>query len=76
MHNDVRTFLDKLIEDGLEKCTEPQECLFRRMYRPGGGDVPIKVVIRGIPDEKLENAWDQVRRTIIKNDKRAEAEDA
>ncbi len=76
MHNDVRTYLDKLVEDGLEKCTDPQVHMFRRMYKHDDLDAPIKAVVTGIPDEKLENAWDQVKRTIIKNDKCADGLEA
>ena len=71
MHADIREHVNSLIEEGLQKCSDRQVDLFRRMYSPNNVDAPLSDIVRKIPDGKCENAWDQVKCTVVKNEKRA-----
>ncbi len=68
MRADLREHVNSLIEGGLRKCSDRQVDLFRRMYSPNDVDAPLSGIVRKIPDGKSENAWDQVKRTVVKNE--------
>jgi len=68
MNNQLKNYARKTLKEGLDKCTETQQLLFKRMYSPGNLDASIKDVIDLIPEEKLDWAMQQVEQTIRKNE--------
>ena len=53
----VKEFKRDLVRGLLNQCTEKQKAFFNRMYKS----------IENIPEEKMRNAYDQCRRTLINN---------
>ena len=67
MHEMLQNFAREQIKAGLLQCTDPQKLLFRRMYSHKNLEKTIDDVVDAMPAEKLENALDQVERTVVKN---------
>ena len=64
MNKQLEDFARKTIKDGLDKLPEGCCDLFKKMY--GKIDMDIHDVVDKMSVEKLENAMDQVERTLIK----------
>lgn len=54
----------KQILEGLKRCTEPQQLLFKRMYSHNNLDATIEEVVTKISTVKLDHAYTQVERTL------------
>jgi len=48
----------------IAKCTETEQQLFKQMYSHKNLTLPIEEIIDSIPEEKLDWAVGQVRRTL------------
>ncbi len=66
MNEQLQHFARQSIITGLSQLQEKHRVVFRKMYAGGKLDVPIVDVVIGIPDEKLDWAMEQVKRTIDK----------
>ncbi len=86
MNDALNAFARQTLKDGLARCTEAQQAVFRLMYseptEPGQRTpevvarikaADIEDVVDGIPDEKLDWAMTQVETTLAKATMRAEA---
>ena len=67
MHHKIERYARNEIKAGLSLCTETQKSLFKRMYSYKQLDREINSVVDAVAADKLDNALDQVERTIIKN---------
>jgi len=54
------------LKDGLSKCSDAQQHLFKRMYAKGNLDLSIGEVVDSMEDEKLDWAMQQVDSTLTK----------
>lgn len=76
MHHKLETLARQMLKDGLAKCDEKQQELFKLMYARAGGKrsvdqakaVPINDVVDEMPEDKLSWALTQVERTVDKNE--------
>ena len=66
MNNQLKEFARRTIKDGLAKCTGGQVHIFKRMYSFKNMDTDINTIVDNMPDEKLDWAMEQVRRTLEK----------
>jgi len=57
---EIEQFKRKLLEERLEKCTQPQRDFFKKIY-------PIDRFPDGVPSQYLDSAIDLCDRTIKKN---------
>lgn len=78
MNEQLQKFARKTLKDGLAKCTEDQQVLFKRMYIPWAFGIinenrkltdeelatQINDVVDKMPDDKLDWAMQQVQRTL------------
>lgn len=69
MNNQLQSFAREKLKEGLKKCTEAQQHLFKRMYSHDDLEKPIDEVVDQMPESTLDWAMDQVRRTIENNEK-------
>ncbi len=51
------------IKKGLAQCTDAQCRLFKQMYAHGKFEMPINDVVDNMPEEKLDWAMQQVKRS-------------
>lgn len=51
----------------LSQCNEKQQDLFKRMYANGNLELSINDVVDQMDDDKIDNAFTQCERTVIKN---------
>jgi predicted nucleotidyltransferase len=72
MNDQLRTYARDTPKEGLAKCTEGEQHLFKRMYAHANLELPIDEVVDQMEDDKLDWAMGQVERTLKKN-KRTEA---
>ena len=70
MNKILKQFTKSELKKGLDKCTEKEAHLFKRLYSNNNLDLPINDVVDNIPDEKLDWAMQQVENTLYKNKKR------
>ncbi|KKL73963.1 hypothetical protein LCGC14_2069630 [marine sediment metagenome] len=68
----LQKFARQDILDGLKRCTEKQQNLFKRLYGSGENEkekltLPIKEVVEKMPEEKLDWAMQQVAATVVNN---------
>jgi len=54
------------LKEGLAKLEEKHHALFRRMYSPKDLTMPINDVVDQMQNSSLDNAMDQIQRTIDK----------
>lgn len=54
------------MNDGLAKLDEKHHLLFKRMYSPDNLDRSLEDIVANFPPDKLDNAYDQIERTLIK----------
>lgn len=63
MNSTIEKFTRQTIKDGLKRCTESQQFLFKRMYSPKNLELPIDEVVDKMPIEKLDWALTQIEST-------------
>ena len=66
MNNTLSLFAREKLKQELQKCTDAQIHLFKRMYSHNNLELPINEVVDNMPNEKLDWAMQQVERTLIK----------
>ncbi len=66
MHKTLEKFARNSLKEGIEKCTDAQQHMFKRMYAHGNLDMDINDVVDSMEEDKLECAIDQVERTLAK----------
>lgn len=69
MNTQLRQFAEKILIEGLESFTEAQVHLFKQMYSHKNLNLSIEDVVKNMPDDKINWALEQVRRT---NEKRSD----
>ncbi len=68
MNSHLEKFARDTLKDDLAMCTVRQRYIFRRMYAHGHPtDLPMNVVVDDMPQDKLDWAMMQVKRTLEKN---------
>lgn len=66
MNNILTEFARKELKQGLEKCSEDQILIFKRMYSHDRLELTINDVVDNMPDDKLDWAMTQVDKTLAK----------
>jgi len=73
MNEQLQTFARTTLKEGLAKLPEASVLLFKRMYGPQGGvtaeelaRMDIEGIVDQMPEDKLDWAMEQVRRTLEK----------
>ena len=66
MNNQLQGYARTSLKEGLSKCTEGQQMMFKRMYANGNLSAGINDVVDNMPDDKLDWAMQQVERTLSK----------
>ncbi len=69
MNNTIKEFTKDSLKNGLSKCTEQQQSLFKRMYSHKNLSLSINDVVDNMPDDKLDWALTQVEKTLINSNK-------
>lgn len=72
MNNTLQEFARKTILAGLLKLPENEQLFFKRMYSHKNLDMPIELVVKGLPEVRLDWAMEQVRRSLEKKGGRGE----
>jgi hypothetical protein len=67
MNDQLTTFAREQILDGLKKCTDEQQMLFKRMYSHTNPELPLADIVNALDETKLDWAMSQVSSTIKKN---------
>lgn len=67
MNDKLRNFAKQELKDGISKCSNAQKFLFMQMYSHKNTNLTIDVVVDNMPDDKLDWAMEQVRRTLEEN---------
>ena len=67
MNKIIRKEANSILKSMLEKCTEQQIHIFKRMYSPKDLELNINEVVENMPDDKIDWAMTQVQNTIEKN---------
>lgn len=66
MNDALQAYARSELKVGLSKCTQAEQCLFKRMYSPKNTDLPIEQVVDSLPVERLDWAMQQVQNTLQK----------
>lgn len=79
MNDTLAAFARKSLKDGLARCTERQQAMFKLMYSHPGCLQPrtpavtadikaanIEDVVDGMPDDELDRAMEQVEATLAR----------
>jgi len=64
MNNDLQVFAREEIKKGLSQCNDRQRDLFKRMYAYNKPELTMAEVVDAIPEDKLDWAMQQVKRTL------------
>jgi hypothetical protein len=66
MNKQLQNYARNSLKEGLLKCTELQQLMFKRMY--GGGDLNADTndIIDNMPEDKLDWAMQQIEKTLNK----------
>jgi len=64
MNNQLQDFARKQLKEGLAECTKEQQHLFKQMYCFHRLETPINEAVDAMPEDKLDWAMEQVRRTL------------
>jgi len=64
MHHELESHARQVLKEGLAKCSEPQQLMFKRIYANGNLDLDTNTGVDKMPVSKLENAMDQVKWSI------------
>lgn len=67
MNNQLQSYARNVLKDGLSKCNDAQQLLFKRMYAKGNLDLSIGEVVDNMEDDKLDWAMQQVGSTLAKS---------
>ena len=68
MNDQLQAFARFTLKLGLEKCTEGQHLTFKRMYSHLNLDRDINAVVDDMPEDRLNLAMEQVRRSVEANE--------
>lgn len=66
MNNELQKYARKTLKDNLQKCTEDEQLMFKRMYAGEDLEKDINVVVDDMESEKLDWAMQQVQRSLDK----------
>ena len=66
MNNQLQNYARTSLKEGLAKCREGQQMMFKRMYANGNLNASIDDVVDNMPEDKLDWAMQQVERTLSK----------
>jgi RNA-binding protein YlmH len=66
MNKTLQTFARQELKDGLQKCTESQQMLFKRMYSYLDLTADLNTVVDNMREDQLSHAMSQVERTLAK----------
>lgn len=69
MNEQLKEFARKTLKEGLAKCTDAEQLMFKRMYSHKVMDKNINDVVDDMDPENLDRAMQQVQRTIDKKAK-------
>lgn len=75
MNETIDTFARDTLKADLQKCTDGQQLLFKRMYAHKNLDRSIEWVVDHMESEKLDWAMQQVQRTLAKQAAKEESTD-
>lgn len=64
MNDELQKCARDTLKEGLERCSDGQQMLFKHMYAHGNLDMPINDVIDNMDSDRLDWAMDQVKRTL------------
>jgi hypothetical protein len=64
MNKQLQEHARNTLKDGLSKCTEKQQRFFKQMYCFKDLEASIDVAVDNIPEDKLDWAMQQVKRTL------------
>ena len=70
MNSDLRKFAEDWLQTHLAQCTKEQQHVFRRMYSHTDLARPLDLVVKEMPDDKIDWAMQQVKRSLENNQKR------
>ena len=62
----ISDFARQELKQGLARCNEAQQLLFKRMYSHKNLEANINDVVDNMPDDKLDWALQQVERTLAR----------
>jgi len=54
MNNKLSQFAREELKQGLQKCTDPEKHVFKRLYSHDNLELPINEVVDNMPDEELD----------------------
>lgn len=66
MNNQIQDFARQILKDGLAQLPESNQMLFKRMYSYKNLNANISTVVDQMPEDKLDWAMQQVKRTLDK----------
>lgn len=66
MNSQLEEYARKQLKEGLKKCPEGSQDMFKRIYANGDTSLSIDEVVDVMDENRLENALDQVSRTLEK----------
>ncbi len=66
MNNELQKYARKTLKENLQKCTEGEQLMFKRMYAGGDLEKDINTVVEDMESEKLDWAMQQVQRSLDK----------
>ena len=66
VNQELQNFARKTLKDGLSQLPDRWQTMFKRMYATGDLTADISDVVDKMPEEKLDWAMDQVRKSISK----------
>ena len=69
MNDQLQDYARAKLRRDLFECTEAQQLVFKRMYSHKNLEASIGDIVDNMPEEKLDWAMDQVKRTVDENQK-------
>ena len=66
MNKQLSDFARQTIKDGLNKLTEEQQLMFKRMYSHKNLDLVIDKVVDNMKEEHLDHAMTQIQNSLAK----------
>lgn len=66
MNNALQEYARNYLKTRLNACTDGEVLVFKRMYSHENLDKDINLVVDDMPEDKLDWAMEQVRRTVEK----------
>jgi len=68
MNKELRDFGRKKLKEGLAKCTEKQQALFKQMYAFENRQESVDYAVDHMQEDKISWAMEQVEKTVLKNE--------